>query len=337
MSKALTPLFACLACSQPALAQSLEVPHWRLDALLEMEAFYTDRPDFADGSASDLSVATLAFGVEASLHPALTARISTLYEQDDTPLEIDEAVLVAAPWKGVSVTVGRMYVPFGRFETQLISDPFTLTLGEARETAAVLGYTAEAWSVAAFAFNGDMDSTEEDHLDNGGLRLDLGVAGAWSAGISYLSDVSDADAVSTVLQDLGIERVRDDVPAYGAHLLLNHGTASLAAEYLEAGTFEVTELAFDGAGAAPAAWRVEAGYGFTLAGREASVAAGYQQTREALALGLPAQRYALGLSVQLMDAAALGFEYAHDSDYDRADGGSGETCRTLTAQLAVQL
>ena len=37
-----------------------------------------------------------------------------------------------------------------------------------------------------------------------------------------------------------------------------------------------------------------------------------------------------------MDNTALSFEWAHDTDYDVADGGTGENADTLTAQLAVE-
>ena len=54
-------------------------------------------------------------------------------------------------------TAGRDFLPFGRFHTNLVSDPLTLELGETIEFSWNVGYSWNGWSFSAFGFNGDDD------------------------------------------------------------------------------------------------------------------------------------------------------------------------------------
>jgi|GEM_PF-4064737 len=70
-------------------------------------------------------------------------------------------------------------------------------------------------------------------------------------------------------------------------------------------------------------------------GRAASIGAAWQESREALALGLPERKQLATLGVELTEGSSVAVEYARAEDYSTADGGSGEHGGTLTAQLAV--
>ncbi|MBF0590342.1 MAG: hypothetical protein HQL53_14570, partial [Magnetococcales bacterium] len=78
----------------------------------------------------------------------------------------------------------------------------------------------------------------------------------------------------------------------------------------------------------PSMWSVEAAYGFDLKGKGTTVAASYQQTDEALALGLPESRYQAGITVGIMDNLDVSLEWRHDQDYDVGDTGGGATAAT---------
>ena len=102
-------------------------------------------------------------------------------------------------------------------------------------------------------------------------------------------------------------------------------------------------MRFNGGNAEPRAWNLEAGYSFELAGRESTLAVGYQESSEAIALGLPETRTSVALAVALMENTSLAFEWAHDEDYATTDtdavtgaAGSGEESDTVTVQLAVE-
>jgi hypothetical protein len=52
-------------------------------------------------------------------------------------------------------------VPFGTFETHLVSDPLTLEIGETNETAVVAGFARGGFGGAVYVFNGDSDGIHD--------------------------------------------------------------------------------------------------------------------------------------------------------------------------------
>ena len=84
---------------------------------------------------SDTVLATIELAVDAELSDNVRGHILFLHEEDATPLEIDEGTITLGKDAGWSYTMGRMYVPFGAFETNMVSDPLTLDMGETRESA----------------------------------------------------------------------------------------------------------------------------------------------------------------------------------------------------------
>jgi len=311
-----------------------------LSGLVEVEAGYTDGPD---GSESDLVVSTVELGLDAQVTPWVNAHVLILFEEDETdPPEFDEAILTianpdASPF---SLAAGRMYVPFGNFDSALVSDPLTLEIGETRETAVQLGYIANGLHVLTYGFNGDTKDGGSDHVDGYGLALGYSLEAegdglGFDAGLSWISNLADSDTLQEAVTDP--DNLSDKVPGWSAHASLQMAGFTLIGEYLSAvDDFDAADLAFKGAGARPSAWNLEVDYGFEIAGREAVVAVAWQETDEALALELPEKRWLAALSVGIYDQTTLALEYAHDEDYGTEDGGSGEETDTVTLQLAVE-
>jgi len=73
-----------------------------------------------------------------------------------------------------------------------------------------------------------------------------------------------------------------------------------------------------------------------LAGKETTLAIGYQGTDEALALELPETRLMGSVAMEIFDSTSLAFEWTHDEDYDESDGGTGEDTDIATIQLGVE-
>ncbi|MDX9766420.1 MAG: LbtU family siderophore porin [Ectothiorhodospiraceae bacterium] len=311
-------------------AAAEEGPSLSWSALVEVEAGWAE--DYAGESSSDLVLATVELGLEARINEWLGGRVLLLHEDGGSDLEVDEAV-ISLGWPGFeggSLDIGRQYLPFGRFETALVSDPLALELGETRETAAMLAWEGESLYAMGWLFKGD---TKEDIGNLGatvGFTQELDAL-SFDVGFGYTSSIGDSDT----LQELVAED--DRVAGYNLYAVVTSGPFSVNAEYMTASdSFGPAFLEHNGAGAKPSAWGVEVSYGFDLMGREATVAAAVQGTREALALDLPEQRYLAGLSVGLMDNLSLAFEYSHDTDYDTEDGGSGESASAFVVQLAAE-
>lgn len=314
-----------------------------VSGLIEIEA--GRESPYEGDDASDVSVATVELGVAAQVHDWVGGKVVLLYEEGETDLEVDVATVTIGPPDGPwSFTAGQYYLPFGTFETNMISDPLTLEVGETRDTALQFGFSSGGFHGAIFGFNGDNTDNGKDRISGYGAAMGYSMeneTSAFNLNLSYINDIGDSDSLQDLIRDnLGSEEdneVDDHVSGWSAAAHLRYGNVSLIGEYLAAREgFQSNEVEFDGDGAEPSSWMTEVAYDFNFAGREATFALGYQGTDEALALELPEKRFLVGLSFELIEGTALAFEWAHDDDYDKKDGGSGENANIVTAQLATE-
>ena len=333
--------------SNPSIHEHMGGKHWidrvQISGLIEVEAGY-NAPD-SGNSSSDIVVSTVELGVAAQISEWVAGEITLLYEDPDTDLEIDVATITIAdpdaPW---FLNLGQQYIPFGTYETNMVSDPLTLEIGEVREVAVLAGFASEGFLGGVYLFNGDLAEGGDDDIDAYGAfagysREDEN--SAFGMHVSYISDIGDSNGLQDVVQEnLNIAAVDYDaqVPGVAVDVRFTTGPFTVIAGYVTAtDAFKPSELGFGTGGAQPSAFNIEAGYGFTAAGKEATVAVGFQQTCESAALGLPEQRVLAALTVALMERARLAFEWAHDDDYSAADGGTGANGGdTATMQLAVE-
>ncbi|WP_177420664.1 LbtU family siderophore porin [endosymbiont of Lamellibrachia barhami] len=310
-----------------------------LSGLVEVEVGYNDGPD---GSHSDISLATVELGIDAQVTPWANAHVLILYEEggSNSP-EIDEGIITlqnqdASP---LSLAVGRMTLPFGNFESAMVSDPLTLEIGEIRGTALQAGYHSGGFYSSAFIFNGETKTDGSESIDQYGFNLGLAqddeVADfGYDIGLSWINNLADSNSLQEIITDP--INLTSKISGYSVHALATTGPFTLIGEYLAASsTFDSADLAFNGAGAKPVALNIEANYILPLAGKGTIFAIAWQGTRETLALALPENRYLATLSVGIYENTVLSFEYAYDEDYAASEGGSGEATDSITAQLAV--
>lgn len=311
----------------------------KLSGAVELEASHTD--PFVGNATSDFVVATAEIGVEAQVHDWVEAQITLLHEEDDTNLEVDVARFkIAPPEAPWFLQGGQFYVPFGTYDSNMISSPLTLEIAETRETAAQVGFETNGFSGSAYTFNGTNKDGGDDRIDNFGLAVGYAKEAGdvtFSVNAGYINDIGDSDNLETTISaNLGSNNVVDHVPAWAVSGVVQFGPISLMGEYLTAiDEFAANEVAFAGNGAKPSAWNIEAGYTFSVMDKETVFALAYQGTDEALAIGQPEQRYMVGLSMALTEYVGVGVEWAHDEDYSVAEGGTGNAADTVTAQLAI--
>ncbi len=308
-----------------------------LSGLVEVEAGYADTPD---GSESDIILATVEFGIDAQLTDWVNAHVLFLYEDGMDNPEVDEAIITIAnldesPWL---LAAGRMYVPFGNYDSNMVSDPLTLEIGETREEALQAGYFAGNFYSSAFVFNGDVNEDGSSHIDDFGFNLGWAQEASdehmgYAFGTSWINNLADSDSLQETITDPN--DLREKVSGVGLHGRLDMGSLVLIAEYLGATeSFDVTDLAFDGDGAKPQAWNLEATYLFHFMGREALAGIAWQQTKEALALELPESRFLAACSIEIYQHTVLSLEYAHDQYYSEHKHSSDENNDLFTLQLA---
>jgi hypothetical protein len=310
----------------------------KISGLVEVEAGFSR--DYDDHNESDITLATAALDIDVDLHKYVNAHIMFLWEEDDTePVDIDEGYIVIGNTESfpLYVQAGKLYVPFGNFESNMISDPLTLEIGETRETAVVCGGEYEGFHASTYAFNGDVDeSGDDDQIKCFGLEAGYTFENetfGFDVGAGWMNNLADSDTLGDTLPS----EIEDYVDGITAHAIFTWQGFRLIGEYLGAlDDFKAAELEFKGKGAEPEAWNIELGYTFEIASHETVFAIAYQGTDEALALELPEERYLGTAGVGLIDGLSLALEYAHDKDYDKKEGGTGDSADTLTLQMALE-
>ena len=314
--------------------------------LLEAEAGYEsidfDDPALEDEDASDAVLATMEFGVDAVINDYVSGHALFLWEEDDTePIDLDEGFITLTGGEGFPgyLTAGKMYVPFGNFASNMVSDPLTLELGETRESALHAGIEMNGFYGSAYLFNGDMDEAGEDsHLDNFGASAGFAMEKddfSLDAGVSYINNILDSDGLSDFMaesMDAGGIELDEYAAGLGAHTIVTAGPVIFIGEYITA--LDEPEFVSDTAGAGftgeeIAAWNAELGFFFEIAGKPANAGLAYQGTDKAGDF-LPETRMMGTIGCEIFEATNLALEYFHDA-YENDDEAD-----VITAQLAVE-
>nr|WP_242470968.1 LbtU family siderophore porin [Thiocystis violacea] len=329
----------------------------QIAGLIEVEAAYVS--PYEGDSESDITLATVELGLTAQVNDWVEAGITLLYEQNVTDLEVDVAYikLANADVSPVFLTAGQIYLPFGDYGTNLVSDPLTLEIGETRETALQVGFAQAGFTGSAYLFNGDNQVKGQNQIDGWGANLGFAheqEGRAWALGIGYINDLGDSDGLGDLVNENRVAFLDESIEAgldtsafsvdptdrtagWTLNAAATFGPFNIIGEYLSAtDDFDPISLGFGDRGAKPSAWNLEAGYSFEIMGRESVAALAYQGTDEALALELPKERWLVGWSVEILERTSLSLEWARDRDYGAKDGGTGQSGDTLTAQLAVE-
>jgi len=177
----------------PALAEEENKTKVNVSGLLETEAsFSNSKAGGTSTKTSDTVLATMELHVDAQLTDMVSGHIMLLHEEDDTPFGLDEATITIGKEEGLSLTTGQMYVPFGSFDTNMVSDPMTLEMGETRESALLLSYVTGSITASAYLFNGSIHKAEEPKLEQKGISVKYEKNGL-NVGLDYISSIAESE------------------------------------------------------------------------------------------------------------------------------------------------
>lgn len=312
----------------------------RLSGAVEVEAAYEEM-DFADPvpidtESSDITLATVELGIDVDIARYVQGHALLLWEEDDTgPVDVDEGYITLGGVEGIplSLTAGKMYVPFGSYESHFVSDPLTLEIGETNERAVALAFLNDWVELSAALYNGNANELDDDddHIDGfagsavfslpEGLVPDFGL----HLGASYLSNLAESDGLEG--ETPGV--VQDDVTGLGVFLSAScRGLLFLEAEYIGAvDSFEPGELAFDnGLRAKPRAWNLE----LALVPVEKLELGVKYEGSEDMNDFLPESQLGGVASYEVFEHTTLSLEYLHGS-FENDDERN-----LLTTQLAIE-
>ncbi|MDX1901089.1 MAG: LbtU family siderophore porin [Gammaproteobacteria bacterium] len=249
--------------------------------------------------------------------------------------------LAKTPFYG---TFGQLTVPFGTYSSNMIATPLTKAMFATKERAIVLGYRPQmdnAPYAAAYIFKGDSHvGVNTSKINNGGINLGYQfvrdtVKGDIGGGV--IANVSDSVGMQNIgnsatyfngfggTNGTGNETIIHRVPGYDLRALLSVGEhVDLLAEYIfTTKTFSHADLTMKNHGAKPRALDAEAAYSFAAFSHPSSVAVGYGMTQDALALGLPSERYSFVFNTSIWRDTLQSIEFRHEINYAASATASG--------------
>jgi len=314
----------------------------RFHGLFELEGGWS-KMEGAD-ETSDLTLATAQIQVAAEITENIGGHIVFLYEEvegEDDTVEVDEALIhLTHPFDVLGGKIGlyggRMYVPFGMFNSHFVSDPLTLELGETNDTALYFDYLwGDVVELKTGIFNGAVDTAGDNNsIDSFVAAVEVTPAEGLSFGVSYISDLAESDG-ELVSGDLPGDSYRSSVAGGAAYLSASHGNFTFEAEYLVAledfdRDLVEANLALDEPsglnGRRPRAWNLE--LALTPAeGWEVAVKA--ERAKDFLD---DARRHGVVVAHGIFRNTSLALEYLHGD----GKGEGNDPTHTTTAQLAFE-
>ncbi len=339
--------------------------HISIGGTVEVESNFTgiDRKGASGDSSSDITLATAELDMEAKLHKYASANLVFLWEEDDTePVDIDEGYITLGntDYFPLYLKAGRMYVPFGNFETNFVSDPLTLELGEIQESAYLFGAAYKGVDFSVYFFNPDIDENKDKNADiikSWGATLSFDFADfipedySLNIQVSYLNNIADTNDFKDAFDDNGwTKSVKDYSSGFHAFLMAEGFGFNFIAEYLGAtDDFDKTDFGGIGKKFQPETWNLELGYTFSyLKGKEMTVAVKYEGSNDAAFIDpdlFMEKQYGIAISANLFSSEKWGtnvnlnVEYLHgeaDDDIVKLIGGNTDSKDSVTVQLQAE-
>lgn len=278
----------------------------------------------------DDAMSSVQLGFKSKMSERVEAQIVLEFEENKSSLILDEALIEfnSGAW---GWSVGRQMLPFGAYYSTFITGPL-LEFGETSKTSLMIDYDYHNLiEFSAAAFKGDARQTNaEPRIRDWAAALEVKFFDErLLMGVSYLSDLADADA--QLLEDLD-NLYQRKVAAGSAYAVLQTDLVEISLEGVQA-TRTFRELAADAN--QPRAWNIEISY---YPSPNWQIAARFERSDE-----LPEQpqrRYGIAALWLVYPDVTLAFEYLRadfKADFVFDDAGNELQRQTLYAtQLSLE-
>lgn len=302
----------------PLYAIAMEAPQF--GGTIEIEGSYGLGAQSAQQSG-DFSLATVELSVAQQFNQSIEANLLLLYEEEDSPFGVDQATIGITPFTSLPITVvvGKTVIPFGKFDSQLISDPLTLEMAETNRNSLHIEIGTDQLRTTLFAFNHNQNDSDLLVATNQSFGASAEInKEAFGVSMSYLHDLSATDILATNTKDI--------IPAIATGTYYRYGNTRFSAEYISA-LRRVEGDTFDSADFRPGAYQLE----LAIELEKILLTAGLQGTSQSAALGMPRQRMLIGSNMNLRNDIDVAIQLANEKSYARPNGNQ----LTLLTQLAV--
>lgn len=322
---------------------------------VEGQAFHHSRINFRDSASdNDINLSTAKLEVFAEVSKWISAMIGFNY--DDYPPSLggrysNSKVYVSRAYATIGnlnelpayFSIGQIYVPFGVYSSNAISDSSTKLLGKTKARAAVLGFTYSGVYGSAYMFQGD--TYTPDYRRNWGANLGYAYNNhadsiSFDVGGGYIYNIADSKGMQGTGDGVfggfgydpgmkkvgGSENLHDNIPAADVHGSFTYRNFNIFAEYVSAvRKFDARDLAYGNSvtGAEPSAFDITASYNFKICNKPSYASIGFGGSSDALAINLPKNDYFVVVGTSIWKSTVQTVEFRHDIDYDSGVYSSG--------------
>lgn len=345
----------------PANLPSVGRPEVFLSGKVEGIASYIS--PYSGSSMSDINVNSAELDVLAEASPWAFGFLSMAFDPSQT---IDPLIIGSGDRVGnsniflkrgfltignldkspVYLTVGQQYVPFGRYSTYTLSSPDTQILGRTNVRAALVGLTKDGFFMSGYGYDGAADMGNIDDTGvNVGYKYSSGDKYNFSLGAGYINDMADSQGIQDTngavgsfqgfAQTLATENIAHTVPGVDLNASFGIGPFNFIAEYItQTRSYAPQDLQFNGRGAKMEAGHLEADYSFYIFDKHASLTFAYEQSAQALAIGLPKNSYVATFNTSIWKNTIATLEYRYDQNYASTDTSAG-ICELVTGVVTT--
>jgi hypothetical protein len=259
------------------------------------------------------------------------------------------------------ISVGQMYVPFGRYSSAMLTTPLTKSIARIQDRVALLGLFRHGFYGEVYGYKGDRTSGTQFTFKQGGINAGYQTANVDFGG-GYVTNIADsqgmqnnginsvlvafanATSIATVVLNqfggFGETPTGNDlshnVGAADGHLEFFYGPFSVIAEYITTTQqFDPSDLSFAGNPANVKAMHLETDFTWQIHNKPIVLGLIYGQTWESLALNVPKNSYAAVISTSIFKNTMFGIEYRHDINYGKTalDATTGSELPVPTANI----
>ena len=230
---ALTGQEEAAPAGQEAAAADAWYDRVTIGGAIELEAVSNSPYEGDSTTEGSLGKAELAVGI--AVNEWVSGEI--VVKDDDGSIALDAATVTFAPADSpFSVTAGSQGLPFGVYDTNLVSDPLTKEIGDTGETSVVLGFEADQFNGSFFVFDGDNEPDGDSRIEGHGAAVGFALEQddfALGLNASYINDIGDSDnlqdAISGRLAEISEALGEDEDPTYSDHVGGMSASVSLSA------------------------------------------------------------------------------------------------------------
>lgn len=214
-----------------------------ISGLMEIEYSYLkSKGGNINTEENDFNLANLELLLEVQPHDYLYSFINFQYEDDDENVKVDEGgVLIGNTDKfPLYLKAGKFVVPFGKYDSNFVTDPLTLELGETNEGAFEVGGVYKGLKVSAFAFRADYSDNENDKDMNYGFNVEMDFEDllpenmAFSISSYFISSMAESACFEDFAEENEIGHLKKYVKGAGVSSTVGIYNFTIIFEYISA-------------------------------------------------------------------------------------------------------